>query len=90
MQINGKTLAPKPLTYGQVKANGDTLDKFTSDGATGIARLEPAAQILRLAFPDLTEADTDATAPGVLIAGAVEIYTATFARPEADAPAAAV
>jgi hypothetical protein len=88
MKINGKEIQAIGLSYGAVKANGDLLDNLTATGKTNMERVAASVDLLKLALPELTDEDIDATAPGSLLSGALAIYQATFSRPEDLAPEA--
>ena len=72
-----------PLTYGQVKANKGTIDALTAPGQDSIQRTESAVEFLKISEPD---ADFDTATPGAIQKAALELYEATFARPEDPAP----
>ena len=72
-----------PLTYGQVKANKETIDGLTAEGLDANGRTDAAAAFLKIAAPD---ANLDAETPGAIQAAALALYKATFARPEDAAP----
>lgn len=74
------------LTYGQVKASKDVIDKVAASGLDPFERTEAAIDFLKVAFPEATSEDFDSVAPGALQMAALELYKATFARPEDDAP----
>jgi len=80
------TLFGKPipaLEYGVLKANSPAVDGLTVTGLDPIQRTENCITFLKLAFPD---EDFDSLSPGAIQAGASDLYTVTFARPEDAAP----
>ena len=81
-----KTLFGQPipaLTFGQLKANSVVVDGLTAAGLDPIQRTENCIVFLKLVFPD---GDFDTLSPGAIQAGAADLYSATFARPEDAAP----
>ena len=72
-----------PLTYGQVKANKDTIEALTATGLDANARTDAAVAFLKIVAPAV---DFDAEIPGVLQTAALDLYKATFSRPEDATP----
>lgn len=85
--LQGEKKPIPALSYGTLRKNKDLVDAFTADDLTLPQRVEAAIPFLRLAFPDATEEDFDALTPGAIQLAGAQLYRATFARPEADAPA---
>ena len=83
--LNRKPVSVSPLTYGQVKANAAAFNQIVADGLDNMSRTAAAEAFLLAA--GFSQEDIDATSPGELMVGALEIYGATFTRPEAVAPA---
>jgi hypothetical protein len=73
-----------PLTYGVVKANKAVIDQVVADGLDYTARVEAAIAFIHLAAPEF---DCDSVPPGILLGASMELYKATFYRPEDAAPA---
>ena len=72
-----------PLTYGQVKANKDAIEVFQGPAPNGFARTQAAEAFLKASNPD---ADLDRMTPVAIQDAALDLYTATFYRPESVAP----
>jgi len=76
----------KPLTYGVLRKNKEIVDGLTTPGMDIDQRIAASIAFLKLAYPDATDEDFDGFTPGAILAGAADVYKATFARPEDAAP----
>ena len=74
----------KPLTYGIIKANTATVDGLTALAPGPSERADAAAAFLALS-PDYPVEILDAMTPAELLQAALDLFKATFSRPEADA-----
>lgn len=79
--LNG---SPIPvLTYDQVKAAKDALKRLENKDLDIYERTDAAVEVLTIAVPGF---NPGACAPGALLKAAMDLYIATFSRPESDAP----
>ena len=81
--LNGSDYNLVPLTWGQVKANNDVLDKMSTEGLPFRKRTEASEALLKVSMPDL---DLEPLSPGAIMLLGVELYLLTFKRPEDEAP----
>lgn len=81
--INGTDVQLRPLTYGEVKANKETVDQVTAEGLTYGERVEAAVAFLHLSAPS---ADFDSATPASILVASMELYGVTFFSPQPAAP----
>ena len=79
--MNGTTFPV--LTYAAVKSSKDIIDALAAPGMDNMTKTEAAVAFLHLSVPD---ADLDQCSPGAILSTAVDLFAATFSRPENVAP----